>query len=381
MDLKEFDKLEKKIKVKDFESNNKSLDKWLYRSSFIGNVGSIFFAYFLVYPSLFKAISINLINGLWATILSFIFSVLFLTIFEVIKRILIKNFSSDYVANNKKISPTIFGWFIISVSIVLLSFYLSLVGSKDLATIKIFKDNIAEVKMDVQIDSISKIYEDKKKTYVDDNISLRTINNNLRDKLTQTPIEYRVVRNDYQSSIDKNTKIIDKNQAESDKIDEQLKQRIENLKLNFINIKSDNNNENNKNVILFIIIAFCSELLIIFGIYNRENFEQKLYNINKDKFKKILQKKERYKTLLSFIYNKGKLNVGDKVIGGLELKKLISERTTIPNKFVDEFFREAEKLGIFSVVGKRRFIAITYTEAVSCIENYDDIYLVLENIK
>jgi hypothetical protein len=294
MDLKEFDKLEKKIKIKDFETNNKNLDRWLYVSSFIGNIGSIFFAYFLVYPSLLKTIVINLVSGTWASILAFTFSVIFLTIFEIIKRILIKNFSSDYVSNNKKINPTAFGWFTASILIILLSFYLSLVGSKDLATIKIFKDNAAEIKMDIQIDSISKIYDDKKKTYVVDNNELRRINNNLREKLTQTPVEYRVVRNDYQMSIDKNTKILDKNQTEVDKIDEQLKQRIEDLKLNFINTKFDNKNENNKNVILFIIIALLCEAVIIWGIYNHENFEITLHKINKEKFGKITQKRERY---------------------------------------------------------------------------------------
>ena len=54
MDIKKYDTLRNKINKKDFEGKNKSLDKWLYRFSFFGNIGSIFFAYFLVYPSLQK---------------------------------------------------------------------------------------------------------------------------------------------------------------------------------------------------------------------------------------------------------------------------------------------------------------------------------------
>ena len=60
MDLKKYDELRNKIHTKDFEGRNKSLDKWLYNLSFLGNVGSIFFAYFLVSPALNKAISTNL---------------------------------------------------------------------------------------------------------------------------------------------------------------------------------------------------------------------------------------------------------------------------------------------------------------------------------
>lgn len=188
MELKEYDKLRKKINIKDFEGNNKALDKWLFGFSFVGNAGSIFFSYFLLYPAMLKAISINLVNGFWGTALAFTFTNIFLVIFEIIKRYLFRNFSNEYVANNKKMNAPILGWFTVSVAIVLLSFYLSLVGSKNLASTSTIKNNIATVQVDEQKDSLFVQYERKKKTYEFDNEGLRNVNTELRSTIAQTPV-------------------------------------------------------------------------------------------------------------------------------------------------------------------------------------------------
>lgn len=383
MELKDYDKLRKKINVKDFEGNNKALDKWLFGFSFVGNIGSIFFSYFLLYPALLKAITINLVTGFWGTALAFIFTLVFLTIFEIIKRYLFRNFSSDYVKNNKKISGAVFGWFSVSVAIVVLSFYLSLVGSKNLATTSVVQNNIATTQVDMQKDSLAVQYERKKITYEQDNQLLRNASNELRNTLSQTPVGWMSIRKDYQSSIDKNTSIINSNQSEINKIDEQLKQRVSELKLNLNSTIVNNATEDSKNIILFVIIAIFSELIIMSGVYFREFYQHQMFILNKQKFEKIYQKKDRYKSLLIFIYNNGKSNVGDKVISGLELKELMTEKANIENsnKFTDSFLHDMDKIGVFNTVGKRRFIAVPYQEALNIIDNYDDIYMILENIK
>ena len=126
-----------------------------------------------------------------------------------------------------------------------------------------------------------------------------------------------------------------------------------------------------------------NELIIIGGVYFREYFEYNLYLLNKDYFEKIYTKRDRYRSLLMFIYNEGKLNVGDKVIPGLELKSIISERTNIQNsnKMVDDFLQEMDKLGVFVTSGKRRYIGMAYNDAMLLIENYDSAFRILENMK
>ena len=383
MNLREYDKLRGKIKIKDFEGKNRGLDKWLYRISFVGNFGSIFFAYFLVYPILFKAISVNLINGVFGNIMAFILSVTFLTIFEIIKRYLLRNFSSDFVSNNRKISFSILGWFILSMTILLLSFYLSLMGSKEFVSISNFKNNVAEVQSDVKEDSINNLYKEKYTPYLNDNIELRKINNDLRNKLLETPIEYRSVRNDYQRSIDKNDAIIKDNEKIIKDIENEAKNAVLLLKTDLNTEKNENKNEESKSITLIIIIAIFVEILIIGGVYFREYYEDKMYYLNKDKFEKIYQKRDRYRALLTYIYSNGKIKQGERVMSGIMLKELISKKSTIqnPNKFIDEFLHDMDRFGIFNTHGKRRFITISFEDALKIIDEMEDGLQILEDLK
>jgi len=383
MDLKKYDELRKKINTKDFEGNNKGLDKWLYNFSFLGNAGSIFFSYFLVYPGLLKAITINLVAGGWAVAIAFSLTLTFLVIFEVIKRYLIKNFSSDFVSNKKKIKASIAGWLAVSISIIVLSFYLSIIGSKNLASTSTYKNNVVENKTNVKTDSLSFMFEKRKDVYVVDNEALRKVNNDLRTTLAQTPVGWVSVRRDYQQSIDKNVKLIQDNQVEIDKIDSKLNLNVSELKSDLYQIKGVNRTEDVQNIILFVIIACFCEIIIFAGVYFREFFEYNLFIINQQKFEKIYTKKDRYRSLLTFVYSDGKLTSGDKVISGLELKALVAEKTNIQNsnKFVEEFLSDMDRLGVFSTVGKRRTIAVTYHEAMLVIEGFDDTLRILENMK
>jgi len=383
MDLQKYDKLRNKINKKDFEGNNKGLDSWLFGASFVGNFASIFFSFFLVYPALLKTITISLFGGVWAMIISFLLTNVFLVIYEVVKRYLAKNFSSDYVANRGKMKPAMVGWFTALIAILVLSFYLSLTGSKNLATLSIFKNKVAQTELVTQKDSLSILYEGKKKIYTEDNEALRAVNNNLRQKLAETDIRYVSVRRDYQTSIDKNVKIVEANQIEINKIDEQLNSRITELKTNFDDTKVQNKTEDSKNIILFLIFAIAAEIIIVIGVYFREWFEYTLFIINQQKYEKIHQKKDRYRSLLMFVYGNGKLNTGDQVLPGQQLKEIVAEKTNIQNsnKFVEEFLQDMDRLSIFATTGKRRHINLSYEDALNTIEHFDDAYRILEDMK
>jgi hypothetical protein len=264
-----------------------------------------------------------------------------------------------------------------------LSFYLSIIGSKNLASTSTYKDNVIENKTTNITDSLSILYEKKKKTYEDDNTTLRMINNDLRQKLTETPVTYITIRNQYQANIDKNVKIIEINQNEVDKIEDKLSQNVVDLKTNLSEVKNVNKTEDVQNIILFVIVACFCEIIIFAGVYFREWFEYNLFIIHQQKFEKIYTKKDRYRSLLTFVYNDGKLTNGDKVISGLELKELVAEKTNIgnSNKMVEGFLFDMDRLGVFNTVGKRRFIAVTYHEAMNIIESFDDTLRILENMK
>lgn len=383
MDLKKYNELRKKINKKDFEGNNVGLDKWLYRFSLIGNVGSIFFAYFLVYPSLLNAITINLVSGFGGNVIAFIFTLVFLVIFEISKRYLIRNFSSDYVIAKGKLNTSIFRWMIISIGIVSLSFYLSISGSRNLATTNVFHNNIAETEIDMELDSLLMIYDLRIITYQEDNETLRRINNDLRQTLLETPLNFIRARTEYQNIINDNVRVIEANQNEINRLNLEKSETISTYNEKLNNALIVNQSSDFRNIILFVIIVIFIELIIIGGIFFREYFEYKLYEINHQKFEKIYMKKDRYRSLLSFIYGNGTLEVGSKVVSVSNLKTIVAEKSTIANsnKLVDEFLQDMDSLGILVTNGKRRLINAPYNEALNILENYDNAFRALENMK
>ena len=384
MDLKKYDELRKKIHTKDFEGRNKNLDRWLYKLSFLGNVGSIFFAFFLVSPALKKAISVNLVSGNVGLVLGVIVTIILLVSFEAIKRILIKNLSFSLVKSNFKIiKASILGWFIFSAVIISLSFYFSLNGAKNFASTSFQKNQNVRINLQEEIDSLKKEYENKKEPYFTDNQQLREANNEIREKYAETPVNYRTVRKEYQASIDKNTELIEDNQERIDELDSELQNNIEEVRQSYQLKTKENRKEETQNIWLFILISTSIEILIIVGVYFREFYEYNIYVANKERLEKVYQKRDRYRAMLAYIYREGKAEHGERVIGAQKLIELVSENTTIPNpkSFVENFLQDMENLDVFIVQGKRRLINATYQEALNVIENFDDALRILRNMK
>jgi len=383
MDIINFVKLKNKISKKDFEGKFKNLNYWLFKSTFVSNVGSIFFAFFMVYPNLQKAISINIIDGIVSEIGAFIITISFLTLFEIIKREFFYSFSINFITNYKKFNISNFLWLLLSVVITALSFYLSIIGSKNIATTHVYDNNVIQIEYNQKRDSILKLFELKKLEYVEENNRLRAYNDKIRNKLTTIPITYVKIRRDYQDIIDKNQKIISDNLIKIDNLDNETNLSIATINEELQQEKLNKQNDEYQTISVLIIIAVICEIIIFCGIYFKEWYEFKLFNTYKIKYDKIILKRERYQILLQFVYYNGNLNVGDKIISSVELKKIISSTTKIPhsNKLIDEFFIDMQRLNIFNVVGKRRYIAMSYDDAIKTINNYDDVTIILDDLK
>ena len=240
MDLKKYDKLRKKNDTKDFEGKNKALDKYLFGFSFLGNASSIFFAYFLLFPALLKAISLNFLTGFGGVALAFGLTIVFLTIFEIIKRFFVKNFSNDFVTNAKKVSFKMLSWMAVSAAIVGLSFFLSITGSKNLASTSAFKDIAVTTETSSEIDSLTAVYDAQKAVYFEENVNLRTLNADLRQKIADTPLNYPTTRKGYQDNVDSNSEVITENENRIAVIDGELQLAVAELKENMDATKSDN---------------------------------------------------------------------------------------------------------------------------------------------
>src|SRR5208283_2678940 len=110
MEFTKYERLRAKFQNKDFEEKNKYWKSILWVISYFGNIASIFFAYFLLFPALCKTISAHSTNNV--TIIAGIITVIILALFEFIKRMLIKPLAFNLIKNKYKLSGAIVGEFI-----------------------------------------------------------------------------------------------------------------------------------------------------------------------------------------------------------------------------------------------------------------------------
>lgn len=382
MDLNTYSELRDKIKSQDFETKNKDVDKWLNVFSYVGNIGSIFFAFFLVFPALLTAISANLVQGDTSTYLAGFISVLILSGFELLKRKVLANLSFDIVKNKFKIQKSLIGWAIFSVGIVGASFYFSLNGAINFAsTSKDVNVNI-ENAANSQIDSVNRVYQERKQTLIDDNNSYRESNKEYRDKIADTPLNYRTVRNELQDLVDNNNESITDNDIRITGIDNELKSEIRKLQTKQESEQAENEDNDISNILLFLIISTSIEFIIILGIYFDKYYDYNVYLSNIAEMESTHKKRDRYRTLLKFIFKEGMVGQDQKILGKTKLLELIKERSSIasPNKFLDSFLNDMEYLGIIKLNGTRRLTAVTYQDALEKIDKFDDTLRLLEKL-
>ena len=383
MDINKYNVLREKIKNKDFEGKNKTLDKFLYAFSWIGNAGSIFFAYFLVFPGFLNAISANLIEGNFATYFAAFLTIIVLAIFELIKREVLSNSSFDLIKHKYRITKKFVGWLMFSLSLISASFYFSLNGAINFASTSNEKNIVFEENIDNKIDSLTLQYDQYKQQYQKDNTSLRESNVQLREKITSTPLNYRTVRKELNDLVEANLNTIELNNEQINNLNSELKEKILELKNNLNFQKKENKTSDIEGILLFLIISTSIELIIILGVFFRQYYDYNTFLINQSKIEDIIIKRERYTTLLKFIYNNGSLSQGEKITGVSKLQELVAKNSKIPssNKFVKIFIDELTIMGILKLEGKRRYIAKSYEDALKEIEKFDENLRLLENLK
>ena len=378
MELKKYDTIRKEIKKMDFEGKFKQLSDWLYLFSFVGNVGSIFFAYFLIYPLFNDAISHYIQTDSTNIIISSIFTVLILFMFELTKRIILKNFSFDFVKERFKIKEfSIISWLIISLGFIVLSFYFSINGAMKFADNTIVVEQQINKDLVFKQDSVKSVYQ-KRINEEESNIQqLKDLNIALLNKITTSNFISAI-----QSSIDKNNKEIEKYGNNVDKLKEELKSKINEFKIEKDNSLNKTINDNNISILVFILISSLIELLIIGGIYFKSYYDLTVFRKNEPHLENFLKKRDQYLVLLSYIYKKGKLTTGDVIIGVNRLKETLKDNNIQNvNKLVTSFYSDLEYNNIIKTEGKRKYFVVDYEKANEIITNLDDTVDILNKLK
>jgi hypothetical protein len=377
MELKKYDTIRKEIKKMDFEGKFKQLSDWLYLFSFVGNVGSIFFAYFLIYPLFNDAIS-HYIQTDSTNIISSIFTVLILFMFELTKRIILKNFSFDFVKERFKIKEfSIISWLIISLGLIVLSFYFSINGAMKFADNTIVVEQQINKELKFKQDSVKSVYQ-KRINEEESNIQqLKDLNIALSNKIITSNFISAI-----QSSIDKNIKEIEKYDNNVNKLKEELKSKINEFEIEKNNTLNKITDENNISIFVFILISSLIELLIIGGIYFKSYYDLTVFRKNEPHLENFFKKREQYLVLLSYIYKKGKLTTGDVVIGVNRLKETLKDNNIQNvNKLVTSFYSDLEYNNIIKTEGKRKYFVVDFEKANEIITKLDDTVDILNKLK
>jgi len=383
MQLNKYSKLREQTIERDFESKNKSLDKWLFRITFLGNIGSIFFAFFLVFPALIATIGVNLVSGQLTTILAGVVTVIILALFEIIKRIIVANLSLDLITTKWNLKDRgVIWWLVLTLGIIISSAYLSIDGAMNFAQITKHQNAVIENTIKVKTDSITNVYNDRKTILFTDNNKLRDANTGLRKKIDDTPLNYRTVRNELQNVVNQNLEAIQTNDNKISDLDKELNNKISQIKNEQTTIIDKNVRNNLGYIILFTFSAIIIEFIIILGLWFRKYYDYKCLKINEPKLEPIRIKKKRYAILLQFVFKEGLAEKDEKLMPVTTLKTMVREKTNLigSDKLIDEFYKDMDHLGIFKVIGKRRYIAVTYAEALEKIEKFDNTLHLLENL-
>lgn len=383
MELKKYDTIRKEIKKMDFEGKFKQLSDWLYLFSFVGNVGSIFFAYFLIYPIFNDAISHYIQTDSTNIIISSIFTILILFMFELTKRIILKNFSFDFVKERFKIKEfSIISWLIISLGLIVLSFYFSINGAMKFADNTIVVEQQINKELVFKQDSVKSVYQARKDSYYLDIQQLKDDNEELRIKRNETPLNYISARNDYNNMINQNTDEIKRFEGFIVDLDEELEGKINEFKIEKDNSLNKITNDNSISILVFILISSLIELLIIGGIYFKSYYDLTVFRKNEPHLENFLKKRDQYLVLLSYIYKKGKLTTGDVIIGVNRLKETLKDNNIQNvNKLVTSFYSDLEYNDIIKTEGKRKYFVVDYEKANEIITKLDDTVDILNKLK
>jgi hypothetical protein len=369
--FEDYIKLKKESLTRSYTEKFKYVDKFLYWFSWFGNGVSVFLAFFFV-----QAIFLSSFNDVKDSILITIGILIFLTMFELLKRYVIAIFSSEVIKNKFKIFKWNMAGFIFSVLLLACgSAYLSLSGAqKFVNNEQVFKTQ-TETMIVTNTDSLTKVYENKKKPYVIDNEQLRTITNDLRQKLASTSVGYVTIRKQYQENIDKNDANIKSNQTEITRLDNELNTKIAQIQNTQGTKLNETLSTNKSNTLAFIIISAVIELIILLGIYYDKYYDYKMVEeyektvIDTPGFKKWY----RFNFLLGLIYSKTK-EIGDPIPSTNAIVELSEVNGAKVDKgTLDKFIKILYYLDIVKLEGNRRVLNMTEEESTKKLRNYFDI--------
>lgn len=355
MKIEDYKKLEQKINNQNFNESYKTINIVLVSLSWFGHFASVFLAYFMLSKVLTGAMTDN-------PVAVFIASLIILSGLELLKRDIFDKFSIQYLKQRslQKVLPL----FLLSVSIIGISFYSSISGAGEFASKEKELDTDKELVLKQYSDSLTKINDsivlskdleikelkskldikDKEQTDIE---ALQPLNRQQRQRVADLKGEREVLRTDIKTIEDSKTTL-----------KEDLQTKIK-QKETEINSKTDEKKKDNStNTVMFVLISTLIELVILAGVYFNEYYKYRSYREFRDKIEKDpnFQKWMLFDQILSVVYPEDtKMNQkvpSNKVI--IDMCKV--NDMIVLNKDISDFIKITSNLGIIKVSGNMKYI-------------------------
>jgi hypothetical protein len=356
MKINEFKKLEQKINGQNFNQGYKNINTIMFLLSIFGHFASIFLAYFALSKVLSGVIENN-------QIAVFIASVVMLGGLELLKRDIFDKFSIQYL-KIKAFTKDVLPLFILSASIVCLSFYASIHGAQEFSSKeKVIEQNQKET-VNQFADSLTKVY-DVKLASVDTEIKTTKDKIESKDK-EQTELEAiqpptRSARQRVKDLKDEKVTLRDDiTKLESSKKDIQAELDAK-LKEHEATISADTEEQkkdNSSNSLAFVLISTLIELVILAGVYFNEYYKFRSYREFRDKLEKDpnYQKWLLYDQMLNIVYQED-VKMNQKLPANKSIADMckVNDIIVMP-KDITDFLKVMNNLGIIKTSGSTRYI-------------------------
>ncbi len=336
MKLDKFFKLKNELETFNFENNFNSLSKTLYYFSFLGNIFLILFSYFFIkdvtnsIPILFTG------QGVFFSI----FIILFMTGYELFKRFAFEQLTST-ILRIRKVTLNIILGSLVTLSLVVGSFYLGLNGAHRLIDTS---DNIevtTNQTISTKVDSVAKYY-DKEIEFYRNQVARTRTDRKYRDSIVavlQTTKDQKI------SAIESKTE--GKSAA-----------KIEELK---------------QNDFAFAVMVFFLELIILIGVafnayYIWTSYDEMKNLLTTPKFKQL----ELNLRLLKLYYQNGRKKEQDPVLAKTKLIALASSQKLNCNQTdINNFIALCSELEITSGNRRKKVYNMSYEKAKVILENQE----------
>ena len=360
MRISEFKKLEKKITGQNFGESYKGINVMMTILSYLGNLGSIFLAYFFMSKVIGSAMTDN-------PVAVFISSVVILAGIELLKRDIFDKFSISFL-KERSITKGVLPLLIFSMLLISASFYSSLNGAKEFSSKSAQMDESKDNIVQVYSDSISNIYETKI-VLIEDEIKAYKI------KIDEKDVEQALINKDlqdrgylYGSQKSRNKQLTEEKKYLDEKVDESeikingLKEErdvdISEYEKDLTNETDSKKEDNSKNSFIFIIISTIIEFVILGGVFFNEYYKFRSYREFRDRIDKDpnYQKWMLYEEILKVVYPESALN-SQKLPSNKAMIEMckVNGMIVLPRDMIN-FLKIINSLDIIKTSGSSRYI-------------------------